>query len=226
MSMMFWGSRPQTFSLLFAVFGLHLNYIRTGRTSGSLPHLPGGLQNRSPPLCLPKCHKIGHQTRYKRAIFSFFVCIVLLNTFKILFVLICLLWFDSRKADGECTGFLPITALNSNTIKYMVSSHVYQVTDQFCFNLVYLIYHTSWSVSLKKNVKWLLFSSDNCLQFMPWKGESAQMNPDKISYKTNKNQHAEMPAVIALFCHKRSVGQSNHVVVFFFSFGKTKLLSL
>lgn len=41
------------------------------------------------------------------------------------------------------------------------------------------------------------------------------MNPDKISYKTNKNQHAEMPAVIALFCHKRSVGQSNHVVVFF-----------
>ena len=37
------------------------------------------------------------------------------------------------------------------------------------------------------------------------------MNPDKISYKTNKNQHVEMPAVIALFCHKMSVGQSNHV---------------
>lgn len=55
--MMFWGSQPHTFSLLFAVFGLHLNYIKMGCTSGSLPHLPGGLQNRSPPLCLPKCHK-------------------------------------------------------------------------------------------------------------------------------------------------------------------------
>lgn len=179
----------------------------------------GDFRTKVPLYAYLNATKIGHQTRYKRAICSFFVCIMLLNTFKI-FVLICLLWFDSRKADGECTGFLPITALNSNTIKHKVSSHVYQVTDQFCFNLVYLIYHTSWSVSLKKCVKRLLFSTDNCLQFMPWKGESAQMNPDKISYKTNKNQHAGMPAVIALFCHKRSVGQSKHVVVFFFPLEK------
>lgn len=44
------------------------------------------------------------------------------------------------------------------------------------------------------------------------------MNPDKISYKTNKNQHVEMPAVIGLFCHKKSVGQSNQFFVFFVFF--------
>lgn len=203
----------------FPCSSLYLAFIRT--TSRQVTHLGaclislGDFRTEGPLYAHLNATKIGHQARDKRVICSFFVCIVLLNTLKILFVLICLLCFDSRKADGECTGFLPIIALNSNTIKYTVSSHDYQVTNQFCFNLVYLNYHTSWSVSLKKYVERLLLSADNCLQFMPWKGESAQMNPDKISYKTNKNQHAEMPAVIALFCHKRSVGQSNHVVVFF-----------
>lgn len=207
---------------LFPALLLNLASIKTGNTSGCLPHLPGRFRTEDPLYVHWNATKIGHQARYKRVICSFFVCIIL-NTFKILFVLICLLCFDSRKADGECTGFSPIIALNSNAIKYTVSSHIYQVTDQFCFSLVYLIYHTSWSVSLKKYIERLLFPTDNCLQFMPWKGESAQMNPDKISCKTNKNQHAEMPAVIALFCHKRSVGQSNHVVVFFFFFPLEKL---
>lgn len=49
------------------------------------------------------------------------------------------------------------------------------------------------------------------------------MNPDKISYRTNKNQHAEMTAVIALFCRKRSVGQSNHVFLLFFFFSQKNL---
>lgn len=165
-SVMFCGSQPQTFSLLFAVFDLHWNYIKTGHTSGCLPHLPGGLQNRRPPLCPFKCHKNWSSSQVQKGNLLI-LCIMLLNTFKILFVLICLLCFDSRKAGGEYTGFLPITALNSNTIKYTVRSHVFQVTDQFCFNLVCLIYHTSWSVSLKKYVERLLFSADSCLQFMP-----------------------------------------------------------
>jgi len=75
---------------------------------------------------------------------------MLLNIFKRLFVLICLLCFDSRKAADECIGFSPVIALNSDTIKYIVSLHAYQVTDQLCFNLVYLIYRTSWGVSVKK----------------------------------------------------------------------------
>lgn len=131
---------------------------------GCLPHLPRGLQDRRPPpppqtSAIINGAKIRHQTKYKRVICSSFVCIMLLNTFKRLFVLICLLCFDSRKADGECTWFSPIIALNSNTVKYIVSPHAYQVTEQFCFNLVYLIYCTSWSVSLKKYVKIFLPST-------------------------------------------------------------------
>lgn len=146
--------------------------IRTTSRQGCLPHLPGGLQDRRPPPtpqtpAIINGTKIGHKTRYKRVICSSFVCIMLLNTLKRLFVLSCLLCFDSRKADGERTGFSPTIALNSNTIEYIVSPHAYQVTDQFYFNLVYLIYHTSWSVSLKKYVKRFLLSTYNCLQFMP-----------------------------------------------------------
>lgn len=216
-----WFSAPVLFFALSCIWSpseLHQDWSHIWMPASS----PWGTSEQNPPP--PHTHlnatKIGHQARYKRVICSFFVCIMLLHTFKILFVPICLLCFDSRKAGGEYTEFLPITALNSNTIKYTVRSHVFQVTDQFCFNLVCLIYHTSWSVSLKKYVERLLFSTDSCLQFMPWKEESAQMNPDKIPYKTNKNQHAEMPAVIALFCHKRSVGQSNHVDVVFFPMEK------
>lgn len=220
--MTFWGSQPDLFLALCCTGPP--SELRQGRSHVWVACLMSlGDFRTGGPLHPPQTSaiingtKIGHQTRYKRVICSSFVGIMLLNTFKILFVLICLLCFDSRKADCECMGFSPIIALNSNKIKYMVSPHAYQVTDQFCFNLVYLIYRTSWSVSLKKYVKRFLLSTYNCLQFMPWKGESVQMNPDKISYKTNKNQHAEIPAVIALFCHKRSVGQSNHV----FFLGKT-----
>lgn len=125
---------------------LYLAFIWT--TSRQVTHLDaclislGDFRTEGPLYAHLNAIKIGHQTTYKRVICLFYVCIVLLNTFKMLFVLICLLCFDSRKDDGECTGFLPIIALNSNTIKYTVSSHFYQVTNQFFLDLVYLIYHT------------------------------------------------------------------------------------
>lgn len=166
--MIFWGFQPDLFLALCCTGPP--SELRQGRVAclSSLGDFrtEGPLQPPQTPAIINGT-KIGHQTRYKRVICSSFVCIMLLNTFKRLFVLICLLCFDSRKADGERTGFSPTIALNSNTIEYIVSPHAYQVTDQFCFNLVYLIYHTSWSVSLKKYVKRFLLSTYNCLQFMP-----------------------------------------------------------
>lgn len=65
------------------------------------------------------------------------LCIMLLNTIKRLFVLICPLCFGSRKARGEFMGFSPIITLNSKANEWMVSLHTHQVTDHFCFNLLH-----------------------------------------------------------------------------------------
>lgn len=127
--------------------GLCLNHVKAGCMSALhvciiCPSSLGDLWIE-PPFRIS--HLKWHKNRPSNKVICLYFVSWLLNAIKRLFVLICPLCFDSRKARGEFMGFSPIITLNSKANEWMVSPRAHQVTDHFCFNLLYphLLEHLS-----------------------------------------------------------------------------------